>query len=87
MPAATKQKKVKGAPRSKRQGANNSPARQRYWGGKVLEKHKVKALMQHNGMTRAEAYVFWVAARGGRRMRTSYVASEFIELPKPSKRH
>ena len=59
-------KVAKGAPRSKRPGANNGPARQRYWANKVLEKHKIKNLMRCNGMTRAEAYLYWKDARRGR---------------------
>ncbi len=62
-------KPAKGAPRSKRPGANDCPARRRYWETHRLREHKVKALMRHNGMTRAEATTFWVAARGGRRMK------------------
>lgn len=61
--------RTKGAPRSKRGGANNGPSRQRYWATRRLEQHKVKALMAHSGMTRAQALVFWQDARGGRRMK------------------
>lgn len=59
-------KAPKGAPRSKRPGANDSPARRKYWANGVLEKHKVSALMKHNGMTREEAIAHWRRARQGR---------------------
>lgn len=77
---------TKGAPRSKRGGANNGPSRQKYWANKTLEKHKVKNLMNATGMTRAEALVFWLAARGGRRMRSSIAKASFMELPGPRQR-
>jgi hypothetical protein len=51
-------------------GRNNGPARQHYWASNKLEQHKVKALMRDTGMTRAEATVYWRAARGGRRMKS-----------------
>jgi hypothetical protein len=62
-------KAPKGAPPSKRPGANNGPARQRYWASGTLRKNKVKNLMKYNGMTRAEAEVFWDNARQNRRTR------------------
>lgn len=62
-------KKNKGAPRSKRTGANNGPARQRYWTSGRLREKKVKALMRHNGLTRAQAEVHWENARQGHRTR------------------
>lgn len=66
---ASSKNKTKGAPRSKRNGANNGPSRQRYWASHRLEQRKVKALMKDTGMTRAEATVFWQNARAGRRMK------------------
>lgn len=65
----TSQKKVKGAPRSKRVGANNGPARQRYWASNRLMKRKVKALMVHCGLTRAEAEARWLDTRTHRKGR------------------
>lgn len=62
-------KKAKGAPRSKRTGANNGPARQRYWASGRLMARKVKALMQHCGLTRAEAEVLWLDTRQRRKGR------------------
>lgn len=50
-------------------GRNNGPARERYWSGGMLKRHKVKNLMRHNGLTRAEAEVLWLDSRKGR-MRT-----------------
>lgn len=61
-----KKSKIKGAPRSKRPGANNGPARQRYWTSGRLEERKVKALMVHCGYTRAEAVLRWLDTRKGR---------------------
>lgn len=52
-----------GGNKHKYKGRNNGPARQRYWQGGVLEEHKVQALMDHNGMTRAEARAFWRSVR------------------------
>lgn len=52
-------KVAKGAPRSKRPGANNTPARQRYWASGRLAERKIKNLMRHNGLTRAEASLLW----------------------------
>lgn len=63
----TTQKKIKGAPWSKRPGANNGPARQRYWASGRLMKRKVKALMVHCGLTRAEAEAQWLATRTRRK--------------------
>lgn len=59
-------KRTKGAPRSKQPGANASPARARYWARRVLERHKVRNLMRHNGLSRADALVFWRTHRKGR---------------------
>lgn len=50
-------------------GRNNGPARERYWASQTLKRHKVKALMRYNGLTRAEAEVKWLDSRKGR-MRT-----------------
>ena len=57
----------KGAPRSKRPGANNTPARQRYWQSRRLEERKIRHLMLHNGLSRAEAYNLWHTVRKGRK--------------------
>lgn len=56
----------KGAPRSKRPGANDTPARRKYWTSKVLETRKIKNLMKFCGLTRAEAYIRWHDTRKGR---------------------
>lgn len=48
-------------------GRNNGPSRQRYWASNRLEQHKVKALMAHNDMTRAEAVALWNSVRTTRR--------------------
>jgi hypothetical protein len=60
-------KAPKGAPRSKRPGANNGPARQRYWSGNRLEKNKVRNIMKDTGLTYAEASQLWHRARQGRK--------------------
>jgi hypothetical protein len=66
-------KKKKGQQQSKKgskhkfTGRNNGPARQKYWASGRLEARKIAALMQHNDLTRAEAYVLWHAARQGRK--------------------
>jgi hypothetical protein len=62
-------KAPKGAPRSKRPGANNGPARQRYWAENRLRKHKVRNLMRYNGMTRSEAELLWDSSRVTRKKR------------------
>lgn len=61
-----KRVKIKGAPRSKRLGANNGPARQRYWASGRLEERKIKAIMENDGCTRAVAYIRWHDSRKGR---------------------
>lgn len=43
----------------KNAGDNNGPARQRYWQSGRLRERKIKALMKHNGLTRAEATIQW----------------------------
>lgn len=48
-------------------GRNNGPARQRYWAEHRLEKHKVKAMMEHNGLSRAEATLLWNEVRTTRK--------------------
>lgn len=48
-------------------GRNNGPARQKYWRTNKLQEKKVRALMEHNGMTRAEAVAHWNRVREGRR--------------------
>lgn len=50
-------------------GRNNGPSRQRYWATSRLMEHKVKHIMRATGLTRAEAYLLWTDARGGRRMK------------------
>lgn len=65
----TSNKATKGAPRSKRPGANNGPARQRYWASGRLKERKIKAIMKNDGITRAQATIQWLDARAGRRMR------------------
>lgn len=52
--------------RKKFAGRNAGPARARYWQGGKLGEHKIKSLMLHNGMTRAEASRFWRDSRKGR---------------------
>ena len=51
----------------RRLGQNQGPARDRYWRTDRLMKHKIRNLMRHNGLTRAEAYLLWTSARQGRR--------------------
>lgn len=58
-----KAKKVKGAPPRKTKGGNDRPSRTKYWASGRLETHKVKALMQHCGMTRGEATALWRETR------------------------
>jgi hypothetical protein len=65
--AASKNKATKGAPRSKRPGANLGPARIRYWAENRLEKHKVAAIVRATGMTRVEAANYWHSVRQGRK--------------------
>lgn len=48
-------------------GRNNGPARERYWRSGRLEERKVRALMRHNGLTRAQARALWLASRTTRR--------------------
>lgn len=48
-------------------GRNNGPARERYWRTGRLEEHKVRALMRHNGLSRAAARALWLASRTTRR--------------------
>ena len=62
----TKSKVPKGAPRSKRPGANNKPSRVKYWQSGRLEERKIKRLMKHQGLTRAEAFNLWRSTRKGR---------------------
>lgn len=59
-------KAAKGAPKSKRPGANNGAARQRYWAERRLEKRKIRNLVRHNGLTETQAYLHWHATRKGR---------------------
>lgn len=64
-------KATKGAPKSKRPGANNTPCRMRYWNSGKLIERKVQNLMRYNGLSRAEAEKLWWATRGasGNRMK------------------
>lgn len=55
----TSNKAAKGAPPSKRPGANNGPARQRYWASGRLEERKIRRIMKNYRCTRAEAYIRW----------------------------
>ena len=65
----TSNKASKGAPASKRPGANNSPSRQRYWASGKLRERKIKRLMKACHLTRAEATIQWEDQRQGRRMK------------------
>lgn len=56
-------KAPKGAPRSKRPGANDSPARRRYWAEGRLQKHKVVAICRDTDMTREAATALWLSIR------------------------
>lgn len=47
-------------------GRNDGPARKTYWRSGRLEARKVKALMEHNGMTRSEAVTHWRETRTSR---------------------
>lgn len=57
---------AKKSSRHKFGGRNNGPSRQRYWAQSTLEKHKVKAIMDDTGLSRAEAYLLWQKSRQGR---------------------
>jgi len=35
----------------------------RYWAEKKLQKHKIRNLIRHNGMTEHEAYLHWTSVR------------------------
>lgn len=61
-------KAPKGAPRRKRRGGNmgitkGHNSRPRYWASNRLRQRKVRNLMRHCGMTRAEAEKRWDATR------------------------
>lgn len=60
-------KAPKGAPRSKRPGANDSPSRRRYWAEGRLQKHKVKAIMDDTGLSKEKATALWLASRTTRK--------------------
>jgi hypothetical protein len=66
-------KAAKGAPRSKRPGANNGEARQRYWSSGRLMERKIKNLMRFNHLTRAAATDLWMSTRGTTRNRVKSV--------------
>lgn len=61
-----KSKATKGAPKSKRQGANDSLSRRTYWSSGRLERRKIRNLVRYNGMTEHQAYLHWHAVRKGR---------------------
>lgn len=44
-------------------GRNDGPSRRRYRSDGRLMAHKVKHLMTHNGLTEADATVYWLATR------------------------
>jgi hypothetical protein len=54
---------TKGAPKSKRQGANNTEARVRYWASGRLRARKIRNLMKHCKMTLAVATNLWLSTR------------------------
>lgn len=57
-------KAAKGAPRSKRPGANNGAARVRYWAAARLRDRKIRALVRCSGLTVARATALWDGTRG-----------------------
>ena len=61
-------------------GRNNGPARQRYWASATLERHKVQAIMEDTGVSRAVATDRWRVARAGRRMKFSGTSSLLASL-------
>ncbi len=64
---------VKKSKKSKR--PNTTPARGSYWTSGRLAAKKVRNLMKHNGLTRAQAMRYWLEVRGGRRMRGGIVGT------------
>ena len=62
----------KGGKNKKYQGRNNRPSREKYWHNRVLEERKVKQLMRHSTMTRAQALDYW---RRVRKTRTKFTIS------------
>lgn len=65
----------------KAKGPDNRPARVRYWASRHLEKNKIKNLMKHCGMTRAEATKFWREGspkKDGRGRRLGRVPSGYL---------
>lgn len=61
-----KSRVTKGAPRSKRPGANDSPSRRNYWASGRLAARKIRNLVRCNGLTEAQARLHWHASRKGR---------------------
>ena len=61
---------VKTSKKSKR--PDGRPSRKKYWASRHLEQNKVKNLMRHCGMTRANALVFW------RKVRTTRIPANYI---------
>ena len=58
-----------GASRGKKsKKSNTSPTRAKYWNSGRLAAKKIRNLMKHNGLTRAQALQYWAEVRGGRRM-------------------
>lgn len=55
--------RVKGAPRSKRQGANSRGSRTRYWQEGRLRTRKIRNLVRYSGMTLAKATALWDSTR------------------------
>ena len=47
-------------------GRNVGPSRERYWSSRRLRDRKVRHLMRHCSLTRAQALVRWGATRKGR---------------------
>ena len=58
-----------GKAKKKYAGRNVGPARNRYWGDRRLQRHKVRNLVRCCGMSEKDALNYWLEVRQGR-MRT-----------------
>jgi len=57
-------KTSKGGKTNRKHGRNaRKPSTKKYWFLRILEHHKVRNLMRHNGMTRAVAQAHWRKVR------------------------
>lgn len=69
--AKGKKSDTKWASRHKGKGRNDRESRKKYWYYEILKRHKVRNLVNHNGMTRADAIKYWDSVRT-RRIRTKF---------------